>query len=243
MSKIYQALRQHEQEQKPSLSAPATREASHLDGLPTSKRDMQALYHSVETALTGTEDGAIIMLSSAQPGEGKTTVCAGYAVTAASDYGRSVLILDGDRHHPLAGRFGAREGMTVAALVQSPEAVLQGAQRVGTRGSIAVVPVTSFIRTANADAQEIELLAAARDQLKRIWDYILIDAPSIAEVPWTASVGRIADGIILVVEAERTRYPVVMNAKQEFANNGAKLLGVFLNKRRFYIPRRVYRFL
>jgi protein-tyrosine kinase len=49
--------------------------------------------------------------------------------------------------------------------------------------------------------------------------------------------------VILVVEAERTRWPVAKNAIQEFENSGAKVLGVFLNKRQFYIPPRIYRYL
>jgi hypothetical protein len=34
-----------------------------------------------------------------------------------------------------------------------------------------------------------------------------------------------------------------MKAKQEFENGGAKVLGAFLNKRQFYIPEKIYRYL
>jgi len=242
MSKIYEALRQHEQEPKAGR-APVPAAPQALDDLLVTNRDMQTLYRSVEAALSETEGGVMIMFSSAHPGEGKTTVCGGFAATIAQNFGRSVLILDGDRHHALTRRLAPQGGATVASLVQSPEAVLQGAKRFGARGAVAVVPVGSLVGLANTDSQELDLIASARAQLAKTFDYILIDAPAIADVPWSPTVGRIADGVILVIEAERTRWPVARNAKQEFENSGAKVLGVFLNRRRFYVPRRVYRYL
>jgi hypothetical protein len=41
--------------------------------------------------------------------------------------------------------------------------------------------------------------------------------------------------------AERTRWPVALNAKQEFEESSARVSGVFLNKRRSYIPPCIYR--
>ena len=243
MSKIYQALRQHEQESRPAAPPPRAPQPSAGDDLIVANHDMQALYRSVEAALAQVEGGAMVMFSSARPGEGKTTVCGGFATVAAANFGRAVLILDGDRKHALSRRFNARDGLSVATLVESPEAVLQGAKRVGPRGAVAVVPVASLVGVANSDTQELDLLAVAKERLAKTFDYVLIDPPSVADVPWSPSLGRLADGVILVVEAERTRWPVVANAKTEFENSGAKILGVFLNKRRFYIPRVVYKFI
>jgi Mrp family chromosome partitioning ATPase len=114
---------------------------------------------------------------------------------------------------------------------------LQTGNRVGARGSISVVPVGS----GNADSPDLATIAANKHKLAKTFNYILIDAPSIAEASWSASIGALADGVILVVEAERTRWPVALNAKQEFEGSGARVIGVFLNKRRFYIPPRIYR--
>jgi Mrp family chromosome partitioning ATPase len=241
MSKIYEALRQHEQQ--PTLGDAPSRPSHVLDDLSIANRDMQTLYRSVEAAIAGIQGGVVIMFSSAHPGEGKTTVCGGFAVTLAQNFGRSVLILDGDRDHALTRRFGSEGGATVSSLDKSPETVLQGAKRFGARGAIVVVPIASLVGLANADSPELDLIATIKDKLAKTFEYILIDAPSVADVPWSPSIGRTADGVILVIEAERTRWPVVMNAKLEFENSGAKVLGVFLNKRRFYIPPRIYRYL
>lgn len=246
MTKIYEALRQHQQRPTSDEPVPMAAEPespSLINELLTANRDMQTLYRSVEALMTGIKGGAMIMFTSAHPGEGKTTVCGAFAATLAKNFGKSVLILDGDRNHALTRRFGVGRDATMQSLAKSPEAVLAGARRVGSRGSIAVIPVASLVGHANADSPELDLLGSIKGSLADTFNYILIDAPSVADVSWSPSIGPIADGVILVIEAEQTRWPVAMNAKQEFENSGAKVLGVFLNKRRFYIPSRIYRHL
>jgi len=205
-------------------------------------REMQTLYRSVEPLMAGVQAGAIIMFSSAHPGEGKTTVCGSYAATLAQNFGKSVLILDADRNHVLTHKWGTQKdaNATVAELEKSSEAAiaaLQAGKRIGTRGSISVMPVDS----ADGDGSDLTTIAANKDKLVHNFDYVLIDAPSVAEVSWGPSIGAMADGVILVVQAERTRWPVALNAKQEFEASGGRVIGVFLNKRRFYIPSRIYR--
>jgi Mrp family chromosome partitioning ATPase len=240
MSKIYEALRRHQQ------LVPVAEEISSplADDLLAANRDMQTLYRSVEALVTEAQGGATIMFSSAHRGEGKTTVCGGFAATLAQNFGKSVLILDGDREHVLSRRFESTQpSATVASLAKAPETALQGAKRLGGRASIAVVPITSLVGLANSENQELDLIASIKDKLANTFDYILIDAPAIADVSWSPAIGRVADGVVLVIEAERTRWPVAMNAKQEFQNSGARVLGAFLNKRRFHIPNRIYRYL
>ncbi len=263
MSKIYEALRRHEQKLTPDRAlradeAPLNRDdvSDMPDEAPVQLRDlgvesypvgsflgasreMQTLFRSVEPLIGGPQGGAMIMFSSAHAGEGKTTVCGSYAATLAENFGKSVLILDADRGHTLTRQWGSQKDVTVSTLEKAPEptTVLQAGKRIGAHGSILVVPVGS----ASADSPELVLIANIKDKLAKTFDYILIDAPAIADVSWSPSIGSLTDGVVLVVEAERTRWPVALNAKQEFESSGAKVVGVFLNKRRLYIPSRVYR--
>jgi len=52
---------------------------------------------------------------------------------------------------------------------------------------------------------------------------------------------RCVGGVVLVVEAERTRAPIVEQARRAVEANGGRLLGVVMNKRRYHIPRAIYR--
>jgi len=51
------------------------------------------------------------------------------------------------------------------------------------------------------------------------------------------------DGVILVVEAERTKAEVVRKIRKELESAGVNILGVVLNKKRNYIPEYLERFI
>jgi Mrp family chromosome partitioning ATPase len=78
-------------------------------------------------------------------------------------------------------------------------------------------------------------------KLKKNFEYILIDAPPVLEHPETLSLCKLADGVLLVVKANLTRLEVINEAKQQLQEAGAKVLGVVLNERRFFIPWEIYK--
>jgi Mrp family chromosome partitioning ATPase len=82
-----------------------------------------------------------------------------------------------------------------------------------------------------------ELLRAARE----MFEYVVIDAPSLPEHPETLLLSRKADGVILVVESERTRRQSALWAKQQIEMTGATLLGVILNRRKYRVPSWLYK--
>ncbi|MHC4203230.1 MAG: GumC family protein [Planctomycetota bacterium] len=69
---------------------------------------------------------------------------------------------------------------------------------------------------------------------------IVIDMPPLFETSHTARLAGLCDGVIMVVEAEHARREVARQAKQELLQWNANLVGVVLNKRRFYIPKWIY---
>lgn len=239
MSKIYEALRRHDS--KPWNDGRELVRHSALDNATFApNRQMQALYRSVEALVSGAKTGAMIMFSSAHRGEGKTTVCGSFASTLAQNLGKSVLILDADNNRTLSQRWGTEKD-AVATLEKAPETALPASRSAGAHGTITVTPIASIAGSASTESPDLSILASIKAKLTTTFDYVLIDAPSLTDSPWSPAVGAIADGVILVVEAERTRWPVALNSKTEFEGSGAKILGVFLNKRRFYIPPRIYR--
>ena len=56
-----------------------------------------------------------------------------------------------------------------------------------------------------------------------------------------ASLAAGMDGVILVVEAEKTRWEVAENARKSIKGGNRKVLGVPLNKREYHIPSWLYR--
>jgi Mrp family chromosome partitioning ATPase len=78
-------------------------------------------------------------------------------------------------------------------------------------------------------------------KLKQRFDLILIDSPPTTASPEGLAICGKVDGVILVVEAEQVRWPVVQNTKENVLRNGGKILGIVFNKRQHYIPEFVYK--
>jgi Mrp family chromosome partitioning ATPase len=78
-------------------------------------------------------------------------------------------------------------------------------------------------------------------ELRKVFDYVLIDAPPITSSAEAVLLGQMADGVILVVEANSTRRETARTAKETFEDANVKLLGAILNNRTFPIPEALYR--
>jgi hypothetical protein len=74
------------------------------------------------------------------------------------------------------------------------------------------------------------------DLLRSEFDYTIIDCPSLKESGDLLSVAPFVDGVILVIEANRTRRDEPRQAEQSITAAGGTLLGYILNKRQEEIP-------
>ncbi len=83
-------------------------------------------------------------------------------------------------------------------------------------------------------------IVAFWESLREKYDLVLIDSSSAASSPDGIEIARRVDGVVLVVEAEKTRWQIVENLKEKIENSGGNILGVVFNKRRFYIPENIY---
>lgn len=78
-------------------------------------------------------------------------------------------------------------------------------------------------------------------ELREAFDYILISAPSLSRETEAAFIGQLADGAVLVVEANRSRREAVRRAKEQLEIAHVRLLGAVLDQRTFPIPEKLYR--
>lgn len=85
-----------------------------------------------------------------------------------------------------------------------------------------------------------ERLASFFVSLRGAFDYVLLVSEPTAALS-IASAAQISDASIVIVEAERTRRPVVAQLIENIKLNGGKILGLVLNKRPLYIPPALYR--
>jgi len=78
-------------------------------------------------------------------------------------------------------------------------------------------------------------------ELRKQFDYILINAPPMHSGTDAALLGQMADGVILIVEANSTRRENARIAKEALENADVRVLGAILNNRVFPIPESLYR--
>lgn len=168
-----------------------------------------------------------LLVTSAGPSEGKTTVASCIAV-AMAHAGHRVVLLDCDMRRPRVHRvFGyANDTGVTTALVDEAG--------IDDIAHDTVVPNMQIICTGPIPPNPSELLHSAAfarllAQLKTRFDRIIIDSPPIVPVTDATILGTQVDGTILVVRAFQTSRDLVRRAKRTLNDVGAHIVGSVLN--------------
>ena len=77
-------------------------------------------------------------------------------------------------------------------------------------------------------------------ELRTIYDYVLVSAPAITHETEATFLGQLADGLVLIVEANQSRRETVRRAKEQLEGANVHLLGAVLDQRDFPIPEKLY---
>ncbi|MFI5179195.1 MAG: GumC family protein [Vicinamibacterales bacterium] len=194
--------------------------------------DFGEAFRSLRTSLIAkypSEGTKIIVVTSAQPLEGKTTTAANIAMALAYG-GARVLLIDGDMrrpgmHRPL--RLTNERGLSQ---------VLIGQARVRDVIQRTVDPNLLAITAGKTPPNPSELLASER--MKTLlanlshgpFDWILIDTPPVLAVTDAVILAPLVSGITFVVGAEMTRRRLAERALETIMQSHPKIVGVVLNK-------------
>jgi capsular exopolysaccharide synthesis family protein len=168
----------------------------------------------------------VIVLTSAGPGEGKSTITANLGVTLAQA-GKDTLLVDGDLRKPrLYTYFGMRnlEGL-VDVLIG--ETALQEIYREVMPGLKLVTP--GLLPPNPAELLSSRSLAEFFGQVRPHFAYILVDTPPIGQVADSAILAANADGALLVLDSQRTSKRSIRQALHTLEGVRAHMLGVVMN--------------
>jgi polysaccharide biosynthesis transport protein len=175
--------------------------------------------------------GRILAVSSANPGEGKTTTVANLAASLAIN-GARVLAVDADLRRPtMHQHFGLTKTPGLSDLIvgkAKPSEAIHKTQFGGLQVMpCGYVPPNPTELLGSASLREI--LAALRTH----YDWVLIDTPPILAMADTAVLCPLIDGLALVVGAETSSRPAVQRAVDQIQSVNGRLIGVILNKVNF----------
>jgi exopolysaccharide transport family protein len=175
--------------------------------------------------------GRVLAVSSANPGEGKTTTVANLAASLAIN-GARVLAVDADLRRPtMHQHFGLTKTPGLSDLIvgkAKPSEAIHKTQFGGLQVMpCGYVPPNPTELLGSASLREI--LAALRTH----YDWVLIDTPPILAMADTAVLCPLIDGLALVVGAETSSRPAVQRAVDQIQSVNGRLIGVILNKVNF----------
>ncbi|MDR7002196.1 CpsD/CapB family tyrosine-protein kinase [Neobacillus niacini] len=176
------------------------------------------------------QEARTLMVTSAGPGEGKSTTVANLAVVLAQQ-GKKVLLVDADLRKPTVhytfnktNTFGLTSVLTKQ--VKLEEAVVESAERnlfVLSSGPIPPNPAELL----SSMAMEVFLENALEE-----YEMVLFDAPPVLAVTDAQILANKCDGTILVVSSGKTEKDKLEKAKELLEAAQSKIVGVVLNNKK-----------
>lgn len=170
-----------------------------------------------------------LVLTSANPGEGKTTVAANLALVMAQA-GLRVVLVDADLRRPMLHRtFELRRSPGLA------DALLNETLAPGDFLQPGPLPNLRILTCGGEVPNPAELLGSQRMQnlvqrLQQEVDLLIIDSPPLLAVTDAQVLGRLAQGVLLVVDINKTNRNLIVRAADAMRQVNIPLLGVAINR-------------
>lgn len=200
---------------------------THNNVSPAFAEAMRAIRTSV--IFSSAEEGSrSVVITSTAPSEGKTLISSNLAI-ALAQAGQRTLIVDADLRRPRVHDVFDRS--------QEPglSNVLVGTSRLRDAVRTTDVANLHLLAAGHLPPNPAELLGSTRyldliDELRRLFDWILIDAPPVIAVTDAAVVAHSATGVVFVVGADMTSRRNAMSAIEHLNAARAKFIGAVLNR-------------
>lgn len=233
MSKIYEALKKAEQDRERVRTQPdaAPVAVTSPDVSNATEEEYQKLRASL-ISIAVPSGLHTVLVTAPSHGEGATTVAVGLACALGRERESRVLLVEGNWRSPsfrsvlpLSSDSGLTDSVGGRA---APEAMASRIEDL----NISVVAAGD----TGGQAIELDVIDTLLARLRSQFDFIVVDGPPVNSYADSSVLATKVDGVILVVEADRTPVVEAENAKRQLGKVGARILGVVLNRRRSYIP-------
>lgn len=212
--------------------SPETFISDATSSLPGAWSRLAESYRSLRTTIMLSRAGTppqVILISSAKPSEGKTSISTLESVIFALN-GSRVLLIDSDLRRPsvhLKFRIANKVGLTsvLTGKASLAEAIV----------TIPAIPSLKILPAGPIAPMPAELLGSLQmqqliEEVRPSYDFILIDTPPVLTVTDAAVLVSLSDGVVLVLRYGQSSRNVVARASEILLRSGAHLLGVVLNQ-------------
>lgn len=188
--------------------------------------------------LPGPKGPHTVVFAGVTSGSGSTWMVMNAGRALASQIAGSVCLVDANLRSPALHRhFGIDNHNGLADAIASTESIRHFVQKVGDN---------LYLLSCGSNMTNSQALASSAAMRNRISDmqshfeYVLIDSAPLNLYTDTVMLGRLADGVVIVLEANNTRREIARKAIDHLGAAQVKLLGAVLNKRTYPIPNKFY---
>jgi capsular exopolysaccharide synthesis family protein len=244
MSRNFELLLQIEKEHEvfpagvpPAISGNGRKPGLDLDTI--SREEKMKLVQRL-FLLPGSEAPHLVVFCGVETGDGSSWVCARASETLATQVKTSVCLVDANLRAPFLHQHFRTDNLPgLADAVHQSGPVRKFAHQLNG-GNLWVITCGSKTTDPHGLLTS-DGLRSRLAELRMEFDYVLVDGPPVNLYADTALLGKLADGVVLVVQANSTHREAARKAMESLASANVAVLGVVLNKRTFPIPQSLYR--
>lgn len=231
MTKIYEALENAGRARAVQPGAPARSTVPKaLESI------LLSLYQRIDASIES-PDAKLVGFTNAEPGHDSAKLLCAFAKLAALRLNKRVLVV-------APGPASQVTRVFATTGTQGWEGVVTGE----VPASAVIHPAGESLAVTQLTVSETALpavLAAPgfKQQLSRVrgdYDLILFDTPPLAHAADLAMLSSALHGVVIVAEAGKTRRQAARYGAEQVTAQGGRVLGVVLNRRRYYIPSFLY---
>ncbi|HEY7034092.1 MAG TPA: polysaccharide biosynthesis tyrosine autokinase [Thermomicrobiales bacterium] len=189
---------------------------------------IRLLRTNIEFA-SATKEIATLGITSANPGEGKSTMAANLAVTLAQA-GFVTALVDADLRRPSQHRiFGVGNDRGLSTLLSAPDRAWDWGAVPTMLPNLTLVPAGPLPPNP-ADLLSLERMRELLTEMRHTFDVIVLDTPPVLVVSDPLIVAAHVDGMILVAKAGKTRLDALRRAAATIQRGSVRIIGVIVNQ-------------
>lgn len=193
-------------------------------------KSMEEYYNSIRINIQFSgRDLKVITLTSAQPGEGKSTTSVNLAISFAHAGFRTLLIDADTRNSVMSGTFKSNERYQGLTSFLSGNAELSDVICDTSIDNLMIIPAVQVSPNPTSLIQN-DNFKAMIETVRGLYDYVIIDTPPLGLVIDAAILAHYSDASLVVAKAGADKRRTITKLKEQLEQSGSIFLGVILNK-------------
>ena len=174
-------------------------------------------------------DVKIILITSAHENEGKSTISTEISKSLA-EINKKTLLIDADMRKSVI----LKRNLKSQSIMGLSE-LLSGQATIGQVLYNTQIPDFDVIFSGHFPPNPVELVSTENfklllNELREVYDYIIIDCPPLGPVIDASVISTQCDGAVIIISAGNTSYQEVISTKEQLQKSGCRILGAILNE-------------